>query len=77
MRIKWADVNWTDQPGVHRLPDGRRVQVGAVEIARWRSDPEGAFDTYWYPGSPQRPALVTLTDFHPERPPARLAAGAA
>ncbi len=69
MRINWADVNWTDQPGVHELADGRHVQVSAVEIARWRSCPEGAFDTYWYPGTSYRAAQFTLTDFHPAPAP--------
>lgn len=64
MRIRWADVNQTNQPGVYQLSDGRQVQVSAIEIARWRGHPEGAFDTYWYPGTPQRAAQFTLTDFH-------------
>ncbi len=52
MRIKWADVNWTDQPGVYELADGRQVQVSASKIARWRSQPEGAFDTFWFAARP-------------------------
>ena len=64
MKIAWADVNWTDQPGLYRLADGREVQVGAHNIAQWRQDPAGAFETFWYPGSPGRPALLSLTVFH-------------
>ncbi len=67
MQIKWVEVNRTDQPGVYELADGRQVQVSASEIARWRSHPEGAFDTFWYPGTPQREPLLTLTDFHETR----------
>lgn len=63
MQIRWNDVSRTDQPGVYRLRDGRLVKITAVEIARWRNNPEGVFETYYYPGTPQRPALLTLTTF--------------
>ncbi len=64
MQIRWDDINKADQPGVYELADGRSVQVSAMDIARWLEHPEGVFDTFWYPGTPQRPALLTLTDFH-------------
>ena len=67
MQIRWDDVDQTDQPGVYELADGRAVQVSAMDIARWLEHPAGVFDTFWYPGSPQRLALLTLTDFH-EKP---------
>jgi hypothetical protein len=66
MQIRWNDVHRADQPGVYALADGRPVQVSAVDIARWLEHPGGAFDTYWHPGTPQRCALLTLTDFHEE-----------
>ncbi len=66
MQIKWDDVCRTDQPGVYELADGRSVQVSAMDIARWLEYPDGVFDTFWHPGTPQRLALLTLTDFHEE-----------
>jgi hypothetical protein len=66
MQIRWDDVGQTDQPGVYELADGRAVQVSAMDIARWLEHPGGSFDTYWHPGTPQRSALLTLTDFHEE-----------
>jgi hypothetical protein len=67
MQIRWDDVGRTDQPRVYEPADGRAVQVGAMDIARWLEHPTGAFDTYWHAGTPQRSALLTLTDFH-EKP---------
>jgi hypothetical protein len=67
MQIRWDDVDRTDQPGVYELADGRAVQVSAMDIARWLEHPGGAFDTYWYLGTSQRPSLLTLTSFH-EKP---------
>ena len=64
MRIRWDDIQQADQPGVYQLADGRPVQVSAMDIARGLEHPDGAFDTFWYPGTPQRRALLTLTDFH-------------
>jgi hypothetical protein len=64
MQIKWDDIGRADQPGVYELADGRPVQVSSMDIARWLEHPSGAFDTFWYPGTPQRPALLTLTHFH-------------
>jgi hypothetical protein len=64
MQIRWDDVGRTDQPGVYELADGRAVQVSAMDIGRWLEHPGGAFDTYWYLGTPQRPPLLTLTTFH-------------
>ncbi len=66
MQITWDDVRRTDQPGVYELADGRPVQVSAMDIARWLEYPDGAFDIFWYPGTPQGPALPTLTNFHEE-----------
>ena len=63
MQIRWDDIGRADQPGVYELADGRAVQVSAMDIARWLEHPDGAFDTFWYPGTPQRPALLTLTAF--------------
>ncbi len=64
MQIRWDDIGLADQPGVYELADGRAVQVSAMDIARWLEHPDGAFDTFWYPGTPQRSALLTLTAFH-------------
>jgi hypothetical protein len=67
MQIGWDDIGQADQPGIYELASGRSIQVSAMDIARWLEHPDGVFDTFWYPGTPQRPALLTLTDFH-ERP---------
>jgi hypothetical protein len=66
MQIGWDDIGRAGQPGVYELSDGRAVQVSAMDIARWLEHPDGVFDTFWYPGTPQRPALLTLTDFRRE-----------
>ena len=63
MQIRWDDIGRTDQPGVYELADGRAVQVSAMDIAQWLEYPDGVFDTFWYAGTPQRSALVTLTAF--------------
>ena len=64
MQIGWSDIGRAHQPGVYELADGRSVQVSAMDITRWLEHPEGVFSTFWYPGTAQRPALLTLTDFH-------------
>ena len=63
MELNWSDVNYTKRPGIHRLQDGREVQLSAKHIVQWTDDPDGTFETYWYEPGAGASGQYTLTDF--------------
>jgi hypothetical protein len=65
MKVSWSDLQHVEQPGLHRLANGRSIKVDAKHIVQWKEDPKGTFGTFWYPGDRGRAAQYTLTDFHP------------